>query len=520
MQRKEMLGRIENEGKIWDIIVIGGGATGLGVAIDAARRGYETLLLEQSDFAKGTSSRSTKLVHGGVRYLKQGNISLVLEALHERGLLLQNAPHLVRNQSFIVPVYDWWDGPFYGIGLRLYDMLAGKLGFGASRRLSLASTLKRIPTVSRTGLRGGIIYFDGQFDDARLAINMAQTAARHGATLLNYYKVVGLIKKKNGFVSGVRTIDELSGNKSEMLAKVVINASGVFADSIIAMDNPNAPHTITPSQGAHIVIDKGFLPGKSAIMVPRTDDGRVMFAVPWEGKVVLGTTDTPIKEVSLEPKALAKEVDFILRNASRYLAICPKREDILSTFAGIRPLFNSGGASQKTAQLSRDHSIFISNSGLVTIAGGKWTTYRKMAEDTLNQAAQIAGLTASPCQTEHLRIHGWMENIDESDPLRYYGSDAEKIRALEKAQPALAQKISDHFPYKKAEVLWGMREEMAMTLEDVLSRRLRALLLNAARSIEAAPVVAEIMAQELGEGDAWVTRQIEEYTELAKSYLP
>ncbi|MCF8053781.1 MAG: glycerol-3-phosphate dehydrogenase/oxidase [Deltaproteobacteria bacterium] len=520
MKRAEMLQRLSREGELWDVIVVGGGATGLGVAVDAANRGYKTLLLEQSDFAQGTSSRSTKLIHGGVRYLKQGNISLVLEALHERGLLLRNAPHLVRHQSFIVPAYDWWDGPFYGIGLKLYDMLAGELGFGASQHLSRRETIKRIPTVASEGLLGGIVYFDGQFDDARLAINLAQTAVAQGATLINHTKVIGLKKGKDGLICGVRARDEVAADEFDVLGKVVINASGVFVEGIIKMDIPSAGKIIAPSQGAHIVVDKKFLPGKNAIMVPHTDDGRVMFAVPWEGKVVVGTTDTPIKKIDLEPRPLSQEVDFIIRNARQYLAMKPNKEDILSTFAGIRPLFIGAGKGKKTAQLSRDHTLLISPTGLVTITGGKWTTYRKMAEDTVNQAAIIAGLARAQCQTENLPISGAMPVVTADDPLGYYGSDACKIRELMKKDKKLSQGLSPQFPYSVAEIVWAVREEMAIKLEDVLSRRTRALLLDAKESVAIAPRVATVMAQELGKDESWVAREVAEYTKLAQNYLP
>ena len=515
-----MLQELKSAEKIWDIIVVGGGATGLGIAVDATSRGYKTLLLEQSDFAKGTSSRSTKLIHGGVRYLQQGNVSLVLEALHERGLLLKNAPHLVHNQSFIVPVYDWWEGPFYGVGLKLYDMLAGKLGFGPSKQLSRTETIKKIPNIEQNGLRGGVIYFDGQFDDSRLAINLAQTAINNGGTLLNYMAVTSLMKTKGGMINGVHVRDEIGGDSLEVLGRVVINAAGIFVEDIIRMDNPNAEKIIAHSQGAHLVIDKKFLPGKTAIMVPHTDDGRVLFAVPWENKVLIGTTDTSIPKSSLEPRALEREINFILRNANRYLSEAPEKKDILSIFAGIRPLFSTERKGKKTAQISRDHVLLISNSGLVTITGGKWTTYRKMAEDTVNQSADIAGLEPRLCKTKNLRIHGWMKNIDDSDPLHSYGSDAIKIKRLINKNATLGEKIHPQLPYLKAEVVWATREEMAMTVEDVLSRRTRALLLDAKTSIEMAPIVAQIMNSELKHDKSWEIKQIKEYSKLANNYLP
>jgi glycerol-3-phosphate dehydrogenase len=517
LNRNEMLKSVKDKTGYFDIIIIGGGATGLGAAVDAATRGYSTLLLEQHDFSKGTSSRSTKLVHGGVRYLQQGNVSLVLEALRERGLLIQNAPHLVRNQSFIVPNYDWWEGPFYGVGMKVYDMLAGKLGLGPSKHLSLKKTIERLPTLEQKGLRGGVIYYDGQFDDSRLAINLVQTAADHGATLINYMKVTGL-KKSNGMVNGVIAKNQLSGEVKEINARVVINATGVFTDDILMMDKPDSKPIISPSQGIHLVIDKEFSPGESAIMVPHTDDGRVLFAVPWNGKLVVGTTDTPVEKPSLEPKAQEAEIEFILKHASQYLTGNPTRKDVRSVFAGLRPLVKAGGG-KNTASLSRDHSLMISESGLVTITGGKWTTYRKMGQDTIDQAATVAGLNVKECVTENLRIHGWLKNVDMSDPLHYYGSDRVEITKLTKEKPELGEPLHKRLPYLKAEVVWGTRNEMAMTIEDILSRRTRALLLDAKASVEMAPEVARLMAEELGEDNAWQKKQVDEYIELAKDYI-
>ncbi len=518
MDRRHSIQTIEDTTAPWDVIVIGGGATGLGAAVEAASRGYKTVLLEQHDFAKGTSSRSTKLVHGGVRYLQQGNVTLVLEALRERGLLIQNAPHLVHNQSFIVPTYAWWGGPFYGVGMKVYDLLAGKLGLGPSKLLSRAETLRRIPTLEPKGLRGGVIYHDGQFDDARLAVNLAQTLVDLGGTPVNYVKVTGLLKDK-GLVQGIRALDVESQREYEIRGRVVINATGVFTDHILQMDEPKAGKLVAPSQGVHLVFDREFLPGDSAIMVPHTDDGRVLFAVPWHGKVVVGTTDTPVAEASLEPRALDHEIEFILKHAARYLTRDPKREDARSVFAGLRPLVKPSDG-RKTAAISRDHFLAVSTSGLVTITGGKWTTYRKMGEDTVNQAALVAGLDECESRTRNLRVHGWLENADRKDPLHIYGSDAAAIRAMVREQPALGERLHAKLPSLKAEVLWATRHEMARTVEDVLARRTRALLLDARASIEAAPAVAEIMAAELRRDEQWRQKQVAEYTQLARGYLP
>ncbi|MDZ7371165.1 MAG: glycerol-3-phosphate dehydrogenase/oxidase [candidate division KSB1 bacterium] len=517
MNRQQAIDTIENYDGYWDVIVIGGGATGLGAAVEAASRGYRTVLFEQHDFAKGTSSRSTKLVHGGVRYLKQGNISLVLEALRERGLLVQNAPHLVRHQSFIVPNYDWWEGPFYGIGLKMYDMLAGKLGLGPSKWLSKEETLERLPTIEPKGLLGGVIYYDGQFDDARLAINLAQTLFDLGGTAVNYMRVERLLKSGT-MVSGVVVRDLETDREHQIYGRVVVNATGVFVDQVMKMDDNEAPELIAPSQGVHLVLSKEFLPGDSAIMVPHTDDGRVLFAVPWRDRVIVGTTDTPVEQVSLEPRPLPEEIEFLLVHAARYLTKDPQPSNVLCVFAGLRPLVRSGDA-KNTAALSRDHTILISKSGLVTITGGKWTTYRKMGQDVIDQAAQLAGLEERPCKTEDMRIHGWLKTFDVNDPLHYYGTDALGIQKLMQNNTQLADKLHPNLPYTAAEVVWAVREEMARTLEDVLARRTRALILDARAAADIAPKTAALMAKELGWDDERQQQEIEGFRRTAREYV-
>lgn len=517
MNRDEMLSRIRNTDNPWDLIIIGGGATGLASAIESASRGYQTLLLEQDDFAKGTSSRSTKLVHGGVRYLQQGNVSLVLEALKERGLLRKNAPHLVHNLPFVVPNYDWWEGPFYGIGMKVYDLLSGRHGFGHSKFLSKEETLEYLPTVEPKGLRGGVIYYDGQFDDSRLAINMAQTAANHSATIINYIKVVGVIKEKD-IVCGVLAKDQETGEAFEIRAKGLINATGVFTDNIIRMDDANAKKMLTLSQGVHIVLDKSFLPGSSAIMVPHTADGRVLFATPWHDKVIVGTTDTPVDEALLEPRPLAEEIEFLLSHAAKYLTKDPAPSDVLSMFAGLRPLVSQGDEGN-TAAISRDHTIYISRSGLVTITGGKWTTCRRMAEDTIDHAAMVARLDERPSVTASLQIHGYHNHSEKFGDLAIYGSDAPAIKDLVYGKPEYEKTLHPNFKTIAGEVIWAVRHEMARTVEDFLSRRVRALLLDARASIEMAPQVAKLMAKELNRDDAWITAQIEIYQKQAKGYL-
>lgn len=504
------------DGRKWDILIIGGGATGLGAAVDAASRGYQTLLIEQSDFAKATSSRSTKLIHGGLRYLKQGNIALVLEALRERGRLCKNAPHLIYHRAFFVPNYKWWEGPFYGIGLKVYDMLAGKLGIEPSKHLSRAQTLDILPHLDPEGLRSGTIYYDGQFDDSRLALTLAQTAIDHGATALNYVKVVDLIKE-NTNILGVRAIDEETGKKYEINAKVVINATGIFADTIRHMDSPKAPDIIQPSQGIHLVLEKHFLESETAILVPHTDDGRVLFMVPWHDRILLGTTDTPISHINLEPKPFEEEIEFLLKNARKYLTKPPTRKDILSIFTGLRPLITHPG--KKTALLSRDHSIIVSDSGLVTIAGGKWTTYRKMGEDVVDKAILVGHLEEYPCRTKNLKLHGWADNVDPIDPWSTYGSDRKKIDKLCEEDPSYKNLLSNRLPYVKGEIIWAVREEMARTVEDVLSRRTRSLLIDAKIATAIAPEVARLIAKERHLNQTWQEEQVKSFKELAKNYM-
>ncbi len=518
MNRDDSLERIDNAKEAWDIVVVGGGATGLGCAVDAAARGYKVALLEQADFAKGTSSRSTKLVHGGVRYLKQGNVSLVLEALKERGLLCGNAPHLARHQSFIVPIYNWWEGPFYGVGMKVYDALAGRLGLEPSRPLTKRQTLEQIPTLEQEDLLGGVIYYDGQFDDARLAVNLAQTVEDLGGTVLNYAKVTGLTKK-DGFVSGVTATDLESGRELTLPAKCVINACGVFSDGLRQMDAPQAPKMIAASQGVHLVLPKTFVPRDAAIMVPHTTDGRVLFAVPWHDYVIVGTTDTPRDEISLEPRALEEEIDFILTNARRYMHHDPHRRDVLSVYAGLRPLVKHGDGGN-TAALSRDHTIVVSESGLLTITGGKWTTYRKMAEDAIDHAEPLAGFEHRPCRTHHLPIHGsTTQKVDGPSLIGLYGSDAPAIMKLANEDHELIRPIHQRLPYTYGELLWSARHEMARTVDDLLARRTRALLLDAKAAIEAAPAAAELLAGELHKDSVWAQKTAEDFIENAQGYL-
>lgn len=516
MDRQKMLAQIE-EVPEWDIIIIGGGATGLGAAVDAASRGYKTLLAEQVDFSKGTSSRSTKLVHGGVRYLAQGNFKMVSEALRERGLLLKNAPHVCHNLSFIIPSLHWWQKWYYGIGLTIYEVLSGKLSLGKTRLLSKKTTRQLIPAISSKNLSGGVLYQDGQFDDSRLAINLAQTAEEQGATVINYCKLTALTKTGKR-ITGVVLQDMLTGKTLTINCKSVINATGIFTDQVMQQDNPDHKPIVTPSQGVHIVVDARFFPGKQAMMIPKTDDGRVLFAVPWHDKVVLGTTDTPVNDISLEPRPLPVEIDFILQHINRYLTTDIRPGDVKSVFAGLRPLIKVKG-KKMTSILPRDHTTIVSDSGLVTITGGKWTTYRTMGKHAVDNAAFSAKLKMYPCKTESLLIHGYTAGVATEDPLYIYGSDAAAINHLMIDQPSLKEKIHPALPYSKVAIIWGVQHEMAMTVEDVLARRTRALLLDAKAAIEAAPLVASIMAGLMNKTEDWESKQVKEFEAIAQGYL-
>jgi glycerol-3-phosphate dehydrogenase len=513
-----MLGRATARHEPWDMVVVGGGAVGMGVAVDAASRGYDVLLVEQHDFGKGTSSRSTKLVHGGVRYLEQGAVSLVMEALKERGLLRQNAPHLVTDLAFVVPNYEWWEAPFYGVGLKVYDLLAGRYGFGRSEVLSKDETLARLPTIKTEGLRGGVIYYDGQFDDTRLLINLAATAVEQGALILNYTPATALTRGADGFIDGIVARDLESGLEFRAPARVVVNAAGPQSDRVRRLAHADAAPLIAPSQGIHLVFDGSFLHGGTAIMVPHTTDGRVMFAIPWRSHTLVGTTDTAISDVPLEPRPQEEEIEFILETAGRYLRRPITRADVLSVFVGIRPLVRSGSGAN-TASLSRDHTIHIDPSGLLTVAGGKWTTYRHMAEDTVDHAATLAQLPEKPCVTRTLNVHGFHRQAQNFGELSVYGSDALLIQDLIRAEPSLATPLHPALPCCGAEVVWAARAEMARTVEDVLARRTRALFLNARAAIEMAPETARLLTRELDRDAGWQARQVEEFRALAQGYL-
>jgi glycerol-3-phosphate dehydrogenase len=517
MRREEMVRKVRERAeqqKPWDIAVIGGGATGMGVAVDAAARGLAVVLIEGHDFGKGTSSRSTKLVHGGVRYLEQGNVPLVMSALKERGLLRQNAPHLVHDLAFVVPNYSWWEAPFYGIGLKLYDLLAGKYGFGASKLLTKEETLERLPALEPEELRGGVIYFDGQFDDSRLLIHLAMTAADQGATLLNYCPAIDLWRDAEGYINGVTARDQESGETVTIHARIVVNATGVFTDAIRRMADAAAEQLVVTSQGIHLVFDRSFLKGDTALMVPRTPDGRVLFVIPWHGHAVAGTTDTPLDAPSLEPRPFDEEIEFILETAGRYLSRPPTRADVLAVYVGLRPLVKGEG---KTSALSRDHVIHVDTSGLLSITGGKWTNYRHMAEDCVDHAITLGRLRDEPCPTRNLRIHGYLQDSGALGELEVYGSDAAEILTLTQ-DPKLAMQLHPDLPYLAAEVVWAARNEMARTVEDVLARRTRALFLNAAAASAMAEPVAKLLASELGRDATWIAAQVNDFQALAQQY--
>jgi glycerol-3-phosphate dehydrogenase len=517
VKRENVLSKLDSQ-EVWDVIIIGGGASGLGTAIESVTRGYKTLLLEQHDFTKGTSSRSTKLVHGGVRYLSQGNIPLVFEALRERGFLKKNAPHLVSNLSFLIPSYSWWSIPFYTIGLTVYDLLAWRLSFGRSKPQTRSKTIAHIPTINKTNLKGSVLYHDGQFDDSRLGINMAQTILEKGGVALNYMKVTSFQKTEKK-INAIICKDQETGKEYTIHGNTVVNATGVFVNSILQKDNPNTKDVVTVSQGVHLVIDREFLPSSYGLMIPKTKDGRVLFAVPWHNKVILGTTDIEKEVSSLEPEATDEEIDFILETAGRFLSKKPTRKDVKSVFAGLRPLAAPQDENESTKEISRGHKIHTSRSGLITIIGGKWTTYRQMGEDVIDTMEREKSIQKTHSKTESLRLYGYQENVNFSDPLYFYGSDTKKINALIKSDNSLKEWISEELKINKAQVIWAFRHEMARTVEDVLARRTRALFLNAKESIRIAPKVAEILAQEYKYDTDWEIQQVELFNNVAEKYL-
>jgi glycerol-3-phosphate dehydrogenase len=517
-EREEILRQLGEQGQPWDVLVIGGGATGLGTAVEAASRGYRTVLAERFDFAKGASSRSTKLVHGGVRYLEQFNVTLVLDALRERGHMLGNAPHLVHDLPFVVPAYSYHSLPYYGLGLKVYERLSGRLSMGRSELLSRQSTLERLPGIEGDGLRGGILYHDGQFDDARYAIALLRTFQDLGGTAINYVEAVGILKR-GGKATGIRAREWEDGADFDIQAKVVINACGVHVEDTLAMDHARNSSLLAVSQGTHFVLPRTFFPSSTALMIPKTADGRVLFAIPWHGATIVGTTDEPVDEAIAEPRALAAEKRFLLDHIIRYFGHKPGNSEILSVWSGLRPLVRKGGV--RTSKLSRDHTILVSDSGLVTVTGGKWTTYRRMGQDTVDHACQVASLPKRPSRTLEMRLHGWtMDSVGTTPEWEdVYGSDLPMLCALSAEDPSLDALLHPRLPYRRREVVWAARYEMARTVEDVLARRTRALFLDAQAAIEAAPAVARILARELNRSEAWMANDLSCFVETAKGYL-
>jgi glycerol-3-phosphate dehydrogenase len=516
VKRTDALARF---GESFDVLIVGGGATGLGAAVDAASRGYATALIEAEDFAKATSSRSTKLVHGGVRYLQNGEVHLVREALHERTNLIENAPHVVHDLPFLLPTYRWLDVPYYFAGLKVYDVLAGGSNLPGTRLLSPREALALVPGLSGRGLRSAIMYHDGQFDDSRLAVSLARTAVDRHAAVANYVRAERFLYERDR-ICGVVAQDHESGARFEIRARVVVNATGIFVDTLRALDDADAPKLLTHSRGSHIVVPRAALGTSThAVLIPKTSDGRVVFATPWHESIVIGTTDIKTNDVELDPRPTAAEVSYILETINPYLATPLQANDVRATFAGLRPLVTRRAST--TAGLSREHLIDVAPSGLVTITGGKWTTYRKMAEDVIDVAAREAGLTASPSKTARLALHGATRDLPpQTDPLRVYGSDGFALRALADARPDLAQPLDARLPYIAAQVVFAAQHEMARTVEDVLARRTRALFLDIEAARASAPQVAKLLAAELDRDDAWQTDQLRAFGTFAALATP
>ncbi len=512
MNRSEQLKGLDAS---FDVLVIGGGATGLGAAVDAASRGYRTALVEAVDFAKATSSRSTKLVHGGVRYLEQGNVGLVREALHERSRLRENAPHLVNELAFVCPVYRWWDGPYYFAGLKAYDILAGRANFHPSQYLSAPSTLARMPDLKRACLSGCILYYDGQFDDARLALALARTAVDLGAVVVNYVRATAFLYE-NGRVCGAMVRDEEDGRVREIRAKAVVNATGIFVDDLRVLDDPHSVPLLSHSRGTHVVFAREKFDGDSALLVPKTADGRVLFAIPWHGHVVVGTTDIPVQGAEIDPAPTSEEVDFIIEQFNAYRNTPVKRSDALAAWAGLRPLVSGGTA--ETKKLSREHVVLASASGVVTVTGGKWTTYRKMAQDAIDEAARIAGLSAAPSRTEKVPLHGSPDKSGRAadNGFAAYGTDSAGLLALQREDRSLSEPLHPRLPYTRGEVVFAAREEMARTVDDVLSRRTRSLFIDVEAARAAAPLVATLLAAEMGRDPAWCDAQVAAFERIAE----
>ena len=525
--RDVLLADVRGRDRPWDVLVIGGGSTGVGAALEAATRGHDTLLLERGDFGEGTSSRSTKLVHGGVRYLQQGRLGLVFQALRERSRLLRNAPHVVHSRPFLVPAYRWWERPYYGVGLKLYDLLSGPHNLESSTLLSERSAAGRIPNLELNDLRGGVLYHDGQFDDARLVVTLVRSILDAGGVPLNYVEVQDLVheeREEDGGrrVAGVVARDRESGVEMTLRARSVINATGPYADNVRKLENREVEPLVRPSRGTHLVFDRDVLGGDTALMVPRTRDGRVIFAIPWHHRVLVGTTDVPVDDVPARPRPEPREVSYLLEHLERYLLDSPSAGDVRSVFAGIRPLATAAGDDDPgdTAELSRDHRIVVSDSGLISVVGGKWTTYREMGEDAIDRAAEVGDLPERESVTRELRLHGAHGDGSAKSPWHVYGNEAARVRSLAEREPELGETLHPRLPFRAAQVAWAARHELARTVEDVLARRTPSLFLDARAAAEAAPRTARILARELDRPEGWVREQVGRFRDLADDYLP
>ena len=498
------------------MLIIGGGATGCGIAVDAASRGLKVALLERFDIAEGTSSRSTKLVHGGVRYLElavkkcdRAQFHLVKEALQERGIFLKNAPHLAHPLPLVTPLYKWFEVPYVYTGLILYDILAGKRGLGRSALIGRKEALKRFPMLKAEGLKAGVVYYDGQFNDARMAITLALTAKKHGAEILNHAEVVSL-GKENGKLCGGLVRDGIEGEEFTVRARSIINAAGPFVDRIRKMDDESTDPVLKAASGIHIILSSRFVPPETGLLIPKTEDGRVLFVLPWQGHALIGTTDHPAEIVD-HPRAEEEEIEYLLRHINQYFDLSVQRSDILSAWSGLRPLVQFD-KSANTAQQVREHLILTSPSGLVSIAGGKWTSYRKMAEEAVDQAINTAHLQAErPCQTYQMPLVGaehFSEGIsqvltdthgldpDVSHHLHYsFGDQAMLVARLAQTEELNKRLHSEH-PFIEAEVVYASRYEFAERASDVLTRRIPLALLDLAAAEAVVPRVVELMAKE------------------------
>lgn len=556
--RKQVLESLEKE--TFDVLVIGGGAVGTGTAVDAATRGLKVALVEKTDFALGTSSKLTKMAHGGVRYLEKAvfqlskaQLDLVIEALNERALIINNAPHLAQILPIMIPVYHYWQVPYFYVGTKLYDLFAGRQNLRLLYLMTKSRASEQAPMLDSANLVAGLVYHDGIFNDARMNSTLAVTATEHGASVANYTEVVQLLKK-DGKVCGATVRDRETGHTFDVHAKAVVNATGPFLDKILEMDaDPEgkppaveqAPKMVVPSAGVHVVLPEFYCPPDMGLLDASTSDGRVMFFLPWQGKVLAGTTDTPQKRIADYPVPTEEEIEDILTELQKYIKFPVRREDVLLAWSGIRPLVRdpSHVTSQTTGLtqgLVRLHLLYKTESGLITISGGKWTTYREMAQETVDNVVKDFGFTTKPCITKHLPLAG-AEGYDETLAARLvqaygvtaqiadhlasnYGTRAPLVLELYKQLPENSKPITAlreasyetyEFPFTVAELLYSIHYEYARTPEDFLARRTRLAFLNAQRAQDAIDDVANIMARELG----WSNKLKGEMISHAKEYI-